>query len=93
MLNRFQNVYKNPADALISINGTHFVLVNSMTMEGDQCKLCKTAERNILNISKSLECSRSRNSSEPENQSCRNEKNTIKGGYSRPILLQVMIIK
>lgn len=89
LFNRFQNVYKNPADAIVSIKGTHFVLVNSMTLEGDQCKLCKKAEANLLKISKSLKCAHSRYLNKNETKTCANENNPITEEYSRPILLQV----
>lgn len=50
MNNRFVSAFKAPAVQLITEKGNHFVLVNSMALEGDGCFLCKPAERELTKI-------------------------------------------
>ncbi|CAH1133814.1 unnamed protein product [Ceutorhynchus assimilis] len=77
---RFEKGFKSPPVQLVSLRGNHFVLVNSMALEGDGCFLCQPAEVELRNIEKILKCS----------------KNSTKGcdpsltlpKYSRPILMQ-----
>lgn len=81
MINRFGNVFNNTDDTqLLTIKGVHFVLINSVRMERDGCKLCQAAERKIENISLALKCAQGVTE-------CDN-KDAI-GEYSRPVLLQV----
>lgn len=40
-----------PSVQLVSVRGNHFVIINSMAMEGDGCFLCKEAEGLLKNIS------------------------------------------
>lgn len=81
LINRFGNVFNNTDDTvLVSMKGVHFVLINSVRMEGDGCKLCRAAERKIEKISTSLKCAQGLTDCD--------DKDAI-GGYSRPVLLQV----
>ncbi|KAG8258506.1 Metallophosphoesterase 1 [Homalodisca vitripennis] len=41
---RFTQAFNAPSVRLLSIAGNHFVLINSMAMEGDGCFLCRPAE-------------------------------------------------
>ncbi|CAD5208961.1 unnamed protein product [Bursaphelenchus xylophilus] len=63
----------------LEIGGNHFVLINSVAMEGDGCGLCQTAVEELNKISETLECSLHKNSSCPAK--------TITP-YSRPIIMQ-----
>lgn len=82
MINRFENVFNNTDDTvLVTMKGVHFVLINSVRMEGDGCKLCRAAERKIEKISSTLKCVQGLTTE------CDN-KDAI-GEYSRPVLLQV----
>lgn len=82
MINRFDNVFNNTDDTiLVTIKGVQFVLINSVRMERDGCKLCHAAEKKIENISLTLKCAQGLTE-------CEN-KDAI-GAYSRPVLLQVI---
>uniref|UniRef100_T1HXJ6 Metallophos domain-containing protein n=1 Tax=Rhodnius prolixus TaxID=13249 RepID=T1HXJ6_RHOPR len=47
---RFAEAFGSPSVRLLSIAGNHFVLINSMAMEGDGCFLCRPAEMQLSNI-------------------------------------------
>lgn len=47
---RFVSAFESPAVQMISLRGNHFVLVNSMAMEGDGCFLCRPAEVELSKI-------------------------------------------
>lgn len=79
---RFNQVYTNPPNTVVSIDDVHFVLINSMAMEGDQCTICKSAQADITHIAKRLMCAKDR-------KSCKNNTKPVNGTYSQPILLQV----
>lgn len=51
---RFSQAFEAPSVRLVSIAGNHFVLVNSMAMEGDGCFLCHHAEVQIHKIAGEL---------------------------------------
>lgn len=81
LINRFENVFNNTDDTvLVTMKGVHFVLINSVRMEGDGCKLCRAAERKIENISTLLKCAQGLTECD--------DRDAI-GEYSRPVLLQV----
>ncbi|TKR92809.1 hypothetical protein L596_007388 [Steinernema carpocapsae] len=65
----------------VTVGENHFVLLNSMAMERDGCRLCSDAERELKELSDAFDCA-SRNSSK-----CRT-KYSIGATYSRPILMQ-----
>ncbi|XP_012286840.1 metallophosphoesterase 1 isoform X2 [Orussus abietinus] len=77
---RFINGMKAPSVRRISIRGNHFVLINSMALEGDGCFLCRPTEVAVNNIAKHLKCAKG------VGNDC-SKSSTIKR-YSRPILLQ-----
>lgn len=76
---RFANAFDAPSANIISIRGNHFVLINSMALEGDGCFLCQAADLKLQKISRKLKCSRGIGRCEPGAQLSQ---------YSRPILLQ-----
>ncbi|XP_046677237.1 metallophosphoesterase 1-like [Homalodisca vitripennis] len=47
---RFTQAFNAPSVRLLSIAGNHFVLINSMAMEGDGCFLCRPAELQVNKI-------------------------------------------
>uniref|UniRef100_A0AC34QRK5 Calcineurin-like phosphoesterase domain-containing protein n=1 Tax=Panagrolaimus sp. JU765 TaxID=591449 RepID=A0AC34QRK5_9BILA len=61
----------------VNIGGNHFVLINSMAMEGDGCRLCHTAEMEVKQLKKRFDCSRT--------AEC---DSNFSSNYSRPIILQ-----
>lgn len=63
----------------VELNGNHFVLLNSMAMEGDHCALCSKAVDQLVNVSNALQCLVSKKSKCPID---------FKTAYSRPIIMQ-----
>lgn len=64
----------------VSIKGHHFVLITSMALHGDGCRLCHEAEEKIENLAKNLICAKKGNC--PHNVSNQFQP------FRRPILLQ-----
>ncbi|XP_034942432.1 metallophosphoesterase 1 isoform X2 [Chelonus insularis] len=77
---RFVDGMKAPNVRRVSIRGNHFVLINSMALEGDGCFLCRPTEIALNKISKHLKCAKG------VGTGC-SKPNVIKR-YSRPIILQ-----
>ncbi|XP_070172696.1 per1-like protein PGAP5 [Polyergus mexicanus] len=77
---RFINSLKSPSVRRLSIRDNHFVLINSMALEGDGCFLCRPTEIAVNKIAKDLICARKMSND------CRNASAISR--YSRPILLQ-----
>ncbi|XP_015173959.1 PREDICTED: metallophosphoesterase 1 [Polistes dominula] len=78
---RFVNKMKAPSVRRISSNGNHFILINSMALEGDGCFLCKSTEIAINKIAEQLQCAKGKHNN------CTKSKDKL-SIYSRPILLQ-----
>uniref|UniRef100_A0AAR5PJY9 Calcineurin-like phosphoesterase domain-containing protein n=1 Tax=Dendroctonus ponderosae TaxID=77166 RepID=A0AAR5PJY9_DENPD len=78
---RFEEGFNALAVQLISVRGNHFVLVNSMALEGDGCFLCEPAEKELAKVAKLLKCSQS------SNEACDRLPAPL-SAYSRPILMQ-----
>lgn len=76
---RFMNAMRAPSVKRVTIRGNHFVLVNSMALEGDGCFLCRPAEVALHKIAKHLKCARGIGE-------CSMQKSIKR--FSRPILLQ-----
>ncbi|KAJ9585291.1 hypothetical protein L9F63_002921, partial [Diploptera punctata] len=76
---RFSSAFDAPSVRFVSIKGNHFVLVNSMAMEGDGCFLCRPAELLLQKISRRLKCTKGIG---------RCDRGMDLAQYSRPILLQ-----
>lgn len=74
---RFVKGFNSSAVQVITIRGNHFILVNSMALQGDGCFLCKSAELQLGEIEKTLKCLKTK-------RICSN--NTLKI-YSPPILM------
>ncbi|CAG9858701.1 unnamed protein product [Phyllotreta striolata] len=79
---RFVQAFDAPAVRLVSVRGNHFVLVNSVALQGDGCFLCREAEQQLSKIEKILQCSKGTYYSDK----CKAHKKLEK--YSRPILMQ-----
>ncbi|XP_047515087.1 metallophosphoesterase 1-like isoform X1 [Pieris napi] len=77
--NRFEVELNAPPVRLISIRGNHFILINSMAMEGDGCSLCSRAVAELEKIADTLKCSSG-------STLCKGKTKVAK--YSRPILMQ-----
>ncbi|KAF5303014.1 hypothetical protein FQR65_LT08343 [Abscondita terminalis] len=74
---RFVKGFNSSSIQVISMRGNHFVLINSMALEGDGCFLCKAAELQLGQIEKTLKCLKS-------NATCND--NYLKT-YSEPVLM------
>ncbi|XP_075682553.1 metallophosphoesterase 1 [Rhinoderma darwinii] len=57
-LNRFEKTFNLTSGKVVSRKGINFVLVNSVALEGDNCIICRTAEDQIVELSRQLNCSR-----------------------------------
>ncbi|KYN37538.1 Metallophosphoesterase 1 [Trachymyrmex septentrionalis] len=77
---RFINGMKSPNVRRLSLRDNHFVLINSMALEGDGCFLCRPTEVAVNKIAKDLKCARR------IGNDCYNASAISR--YSRPILLQ-----
>ncbi|KAL7298696.1 metallophosphoesterase 1 [Trichogramma pretiosum] len=77
---RFINGMNSPSVKRVSIRGNHFIMINSMALEGDGCFLCRPTEVAVNKISKHLKCAKG------IGNDC--HKNNFIKRYSRPILLQ-----
>jgi len=55
-LKRFESSFQAPHVRLITVddNDIHFILINSMAFEGDQCRLCARAENELNEVIKDL---------------------------------------
>ncbi|XP_063236654.1 metallophosphoesterase 1 isoform X1 [Bacillus rossius redtenbacheri] len=76
---RFSSALQAPSVHMKTIRGNHFVLVNSMALEGDGCFLCRPAEIQLQKISRRLKCAKGIGT-------C--EKGMELEHYSRPIIIQ-----
>ncbi|GJQ84111.1 hypothetical protein Trydic_g12084 [Trypoxylus dichotomus] len=78
---RFVKAFNSPPVQLVTFRGNHFVLVNSMALEGDGCFLCRSAELQLSNIEKILKCTNGTYAGK-----CDGKKKLSL--YSKPILMQ-----
>ncbi|XP_065332755.1 metallophosphoesterase 1 [Cloeon dipterum] len=76
---RFATAMDAPSVQILSRRGVHFVLVNSMAMEGDGCFLCRPAQIHLQQISTRLKCTKG---------TAKCKKIQKLSQYSKPILLQ-----
>ncbi|XP_033151020.1 metallophosphoesterase 1 homolog isoform X1 [Drosophila mauritiana] len=79
-MSRFESYLNNSSVNLYTIKQIHFVVINSMAMEGDGCMFCTQAEDQLKNISRTLHCMKY-----PLEAEC---ARTRRHPYSQPILLQ-----
>ncbi|XP_076670855.1 per1-like protein PGAP5 [Andrena cerasifolii] len=77
---RFINGLKAQSVKRVSIKGNHFVLLNSMALEGDGCFLCHSTEITLNKIAAHLKCAKDMGSH------CGRDNKISR--YSRPIILQ-----
>lgn len=77
---RFEQGFNSTPVRMVNVRGNHFVLINSMALEGDGCFLCKSAEQQLSKLEKILSCSLK------QNPNCHHTQTLSK--YSRPILMQ-----
>ncbi|XP_054443320.1 metallophosphoesterase 1 isoform X2 [Pteronotus mesoamericanus] len=87
-IKRFKNVFH--PERLFSWKGIHFVMVNSVALEGDGCNICSEAEAELMEISHTLNCSREVKgvTSDQQEQPSSHCKNGQLLSASAPVLLQ-----
>ncbi|XP_029446841.1 metallophosphoesterase 1 [Rhinatrema bivittatum] len=83
-LHRFEKVFNFSSAKIISRKGVNFVLVNSIALEGDGCAICKAAEKMLIQLSHTLNCSRKSG----QNRLSTECSNVEQIPASAPILLQ-----
>nr|XP_021188820.2 metallophosphoesterase 1 [Helicoverpa armigera] len=76
---RFTKLLNSSSVQFLSLKENHFVLINSMAMEGDSCELCTKARNDINKVAGILKCSENSNF-------CYDGIRKV--NYSRPILMQ-----
>jgi len=77
-LERFSRTFnRDEAVDHVEFKGNHFILINSMAMERDGCRLCHSAEEAIKKLKKRFDCAL--------NRSC---ESGFKSNYSRPVVMQ-----
>ncbi|XP_038602647.1 metallophosphoesterase 1 isoform X2 [Tachyglossus aculeatus] len=85
-LKRFEKVFNFTSGKLISRKGVNFVLVNSIALEGDGCRICSKTEAQLIDISSQLNCSRQEQSRSSWSQGCSGSRTQLPA--SAPLLLQ-----
>lgn len=85
LVDRFENSFNHTANTIVTFGDVHFVMVNSMTLEGDGCGFCWQAEQDLEAIGKLLWCARTNNNDDAR---CKRLKHRPLRSYSQPILLQ-----
>ncbi|XP_018899719.1 metallophosphoesterase 1 [Bemisia tabaci] len=76
---RFSTAFKSRPVSFVSRRNVHFVLINSMAMEGDGCSICQKAEKNLKTVAAKLRCTKGVGV-------CKGIKPLP--SYSKPIILQ-----
>ena len=96
VLERWQKEMRSESVRLLRLRGVQFVLLNSMALEGDGCRLCGTAERRLKDVNATLDCLKDREASFRCDfllGDLRDSPDNLDGPqaslhYSRPFLLQ-----
>ncbi|CAF1240117.1 unnamed protein product, partial [Didymodactylos carnosus] len=81
-LHRFEKSFpeSQPYVTMVTYDHLHFILVNSMAFEGDQCRMCARAEKELEEIEKVLDCLKYKQCSEQY-------KHLDDIRYTKPVLL------
>ncbi|XP_037131111.1 metallophosphoesterase 1 isoform X1 [Syngnathus acus] len=56
-LQRFEKVFNASSTRIVTKNGVNFLLVNSVALHGDGCPICQSVEKELIRLSKELNCS------------------------------------
>nr|XP_006117547.1 metallophosphoesterase 1 isoform X1 [Pelodiscus sinensis]XP_025037659.1 metallophosphoesterase 1 isoform X1 [Pelodiscus sinensis]XP_025037660.1 metallophosphoesterase 1 isoform X1 [Pelodiscus sinensis] len=83
-LKRFAKVFNFTSGTLITRKGVNFVMVNSVSLEGDGCTVCSRAEAKLMKLSHKLNCSQQ----QEQNSSNKRCHDVEQLPASEPILLQ-----
>ncbi|XP_046552964.1 metallophosphoesterase 1-like [Haliotis rubra] len=82
---RFEKAFNAPSVKMLHIRDNIFVLVNSMTLEGDGCSLCQDAVSQLQQVSQQLRCAQDPLKSSSSHNVCHQWEQFT---YTKPILLQ-----
>lgn len=56
-LQRFEKVFNATSTRIVTSKGVNFLLVNSVALHGDGCPICQSVEKELLRLSRDLNCS------------------------------------
>uniref|UniRef100_A0A3Q2E7J6 Metallophosphoesterase 1 n=1 Tax=Cyprinodon variegatus TaxID=28743 RepID=A0A3Q2E7J6_CYPVA len=56
-LQRFEKVFNASSTRIVTKKGVNFLLVNSVALHGDGCPICQSVEKDLIKLSKDLNCS------------------------------------
>uniref|UniRef100_A0A8C5GWE5 Metallophosphoesterase 1 n=1 Tax=Gouania willdenowi TaxID=441366 RepID=A0A8C5GWE5_GOUWI len=56
-LQRFEKVFNASSTRIVTKKGVNFLLVNSVALHGDGCPICQSVEKELIKISRELNCS------------------------------------
>lgn len=56
-LQRFEKVFNASSTRIVTKKGVNFLLVNSVALHGDGCPICQSVEKELMRLSKDLNCS------------------------------------
>ncbi|XP_072296797.1 metallophosphoesterase 1 [Eucyclogobius newberryi] len=56
-LQRFEKVFNASSTRMVTKKGVNFLLVNSVALHGDGCPICQSVEKELIRLSKDLNCS------------------------------------
>uniref|UniRef100_A0A1A8FM99 Metallophosphoesterase 1 n=1 Tax=Nothobranchius korthausae TaxID=1143690 RepID=A0A1A8FM99_9TELE len=56
-LQRFEKVFNASSTRIVTTKGVNFLLVNSVALHGDGCPICQSVEKELIKLSRDLNCS------------------------------------
>uniref|UniRef100_A0A3P9J2J8 Metallophosphoesterase 1 n=2 Tax=Oryzias TaxID=8089 RepID=A0A3P9J2J8_ORYLA len=56
-LQRFEKVFNASSTRIVTKKGVNFLLVNSVALHGDGCPICQSVEKELIKLSRELNCS------------------------------------
>ncbi|KAM4727495.1 metallophosphoesterase 1 isoform 2-T2 [Anableps anableps] len=56
-LQRFEKVFNASSTRIVTKKGVNFLLVNSVALHGDGCPICQSVEKDLIKLSRDLNCS------------------------------------
>ncbi|XP_037537794.1 metallophosphoesterase 1 [Nematolebias whitei] len=65
-LQRFEKVFNASSTRMVTKRGVNFLLVNSVAMHGDGCPICQSVEKELIRLSRDLNCSLQKSQSNSE---------------------------
>ncbi|XP_054914236.1 metallophosphoesterase 1 [Poeciliopsis prolifica] len=70
-LQRFEKVFNASSTRIVTKRGVNFLLVNSVALHGDSCPICQSVEKDLIKLSRDLNCSLQKSQSDgDETENC-----------------------